>query len=74
MPALLVIQGRDSGARFDLTNLEGPLSIGRETGNLLQLQDNEVSRRHAEIRRVGGAFVLDDLKSSNGTFVNNRRV
>ncbi len=74
MPALLVIQGRDSGTRFDLTNLEGPLSIGRETGNLLQLQDNEVSRRHAEIRRVGGAFVLDDLKSSNGTFVNNRRV
>jgi two-component system, NtrC family, sensor kinase len=74
VPALLVIQGRDSGARFDLTNLEGPLSIGRETGNLLQLQDNEVSRRHAEIRRVGGAFVLDDLKSSNGTFVNNRRV
>ena len=74
MPALLVIQGRDSGARFDLTNLEGPLSIGRETGNLLQLQDNEVSRRHAEIRRVGGAFVLDYLKSSNGTFVNNRRV
>ena len=73
MPALLVIQGRDSGARFDLTNLEGPLSIGRETGNLLQLQDNEVSRRHAEIRRVGGAFVLDDLKSYNGTFVNNRR-
>ena len=74
MPSLLVIQGRDSGARFDLTNLEGPLSIGRETGNLLQLQDNEVSRRHAEIRRVGAAFVLDDLKSSNGTFVNNRRV
>lgn len=74
MPSLLVIQGRDSGARFDLTNLEGPLSIGRETGNVLQLQDNEVSRRHAEIRRVGAAFVLDDLKSSNGTFVNNRRV
>ncbi len=74
MPSLLVIQGRDSGARFDLTNLEGPLSIGRETGNLLQLQDNEVSRRHAEIRRVGATFVLDDLKSSNGTFVNSHRV
>jgi signal transduction histidine kinase len=74
VPSLLVIQGRDTGARFDLTNLEGPLSIGREIGNLLQLQDNEVSRRHAEIRRVGAAFVLDDLKSSNGTFVNNRRV
>lgn len=74
MPSLVVIQGRDSGTRFDLTDLEGPLSIGREIGNLLHLQDNEVSRRHAEIRRVGDTFVLDDLKSSNGTFVNNRRV
>jgi two-component system, NtrC family, sensor kinase len=74
VPSLVVIQGRDSGTRFDLTDLEGPLSIGREIGNLLHLQDNEVSRRHAEIRRVGDTFVLDDLKSSNGTFVNNRRV
>jgi signal transduction histidine kinase len=40
----------------------------------VQLDDNEVSRRHAEIRRVEGRFVVGDLKSSNGTYVNNRKV
>lgn len=74
MPSLLVVRGHATGSRFDLSNLEGRLSIGRETGNLVQLRDNEVSRRHAEVRRVGDSFVIDDLRSSNGTFVNNRRI
>ena len=34
----------------------------------------KVSRRHAEIRRVGAGFVVGDLKSSNGTYLNNRKV
>jgi signal transduction histidine kinase len=50
------------------------MSIGREAGNFVQLDDNEVSRRHAEIRRVGEGFVVGDLKSSNGTFLNDARV
>lgn len=74
MPSLYVIQGRNRGARFDLSTHEGAVSIGREAGNLIQLDDNEVSRRHAEIRRVDGGFVVGDLKSSNGTYVNNRKV
>jgi two-component system NtrC family sensor kinase len=74
VPSLLVVRGHATGSRFDLSNLEGRLSIGRETGNLVQLRDNEVSRRHAEVRRVGDSFVIDDLRSSNGTFVNNRRI
>ncbi len=74
MPSLFVIQGRNRGARYDLANHEGALSIGRETGNFVQLEDNEVSRRHAEIRRVGEVFVVGDLKSSNGTWLNNRKI
>ena len=74
MPSLFVIQGRNRGARFDLQANEGAISIGREAGNAVQVDDNEVSRRHAEIRRVGDAYVLGDLKSSNGTFVNDARV
>jgi signal transduction histidine kinase len=74
VPSLLVVRGHATGSRFDLSNLEGRLSIGRETGNLVQLRDNEVSRRHAEVRRVGDSFVIDDLRSSNGTFINNRRI
>ncbi|NDC53451.1 MAG: FHA domain-containing protein [Planctomycetia bacterium] len=74
MPTLLVIQGRDRGKRYDLAAHEGAVGIGRETGNVVQLDDNEVSRRHAEIRRVDGRVEVGDLKSSNGTYVNNRRV
>ena len=74
MPSLFVIQGRNRGSRYDLTNHEGAMSIGRESGNFVQLDDNEVSRRHAEIRRVGETFVVGDLKSSNGTWLNSRKI
>jgi two-component system NtrC family sensor kinase len=72
--ALVVTKGRNTGARFDLTGQPLAVTIGRESGNFIQLEDHEVSRRHAEIRRVGETLVLGDLKSSNGTFVNDRRV
>jgi two-component system NtrC family sensor kinase len=74
LPSLFVIQGQNRGARYDLAAHEGALTIGREAGNAIRLDDNEVSRRHAEIRRVGETFVVGDLKSSNGTFVNERRI
>ena len=74
MPSLFVIQGRNRGTRYDLTSHEGAMSIGREAGNFVQLEDNEVSRRHAEVRRVGESFIVGDLKSSNGTWLNNRKI
>ncbi len=74
MAALFVIQGRNKGARFDLAGQPLAVTIGRESGNFIKLEDHEVSRRHAEIRRVGETLVLGDLKSSNGTFVNDRKV
>ena len=74
MPSLFVIQGRNRGSRYDLTNHEGAMCIGREAGNFVQLDDNEVSRRHAEIRRIGETFVVGDLKSSNGTWLNSRKI
>jgi two-component system NtrC family sensor kinase len=74
LPALFVIQGFNRGSRFDLSGEEGAVSIGREAGNVIKLDDDEVSRRHAEIRRVGETFVVGDLKSSNGTFLNDERV
>ncbi len=74
MAALVVTKGRNTGARFDLAGQPLAVTIGRESGNFIQLEDHEVSRRHAEIRRVGEKLVLGDLKSSNGTFVNDRRV
>ncbi len=74
LPALFVIQGFNRGARFDFDGDVGAVSIGREAGNLVKLDDHEVSRRHAEIRRVGSTFIVGDLKSSNGTFLNDAKV
>lgn len=74
MAALFVIQGFNRGARFELGDHDGAVTIGRESGNFVKLDDHEVSRRHAEIRRVGKTFIVGDLKSSNGTFLNDSRV
>ncbi|XXF74934.1 adenylate/guanylate cyclase domain-containing protein [Myxococcaceae bacterium GXIMD 01537] len=48
--------------------------MGRHPSNTLRLVDREVSKEHAVIEQVGPDFVLRDLQSSNGTFVNGRRV
>lgn len=51
-----------------------PLTIGRDVDNDLVLDDRRVSRRHSEIRSRLGRYTLYDLQSTNGTFVNGRRV
>jgi Protein of unknown function (DUF3662)/FHA domain len=48
--------------------------IGRLQGSEVEIQDPGASRRHAEIRRDGGDFVVVDLGSTNGTLVNDRPV
>ena len=51
------------------------LSIGRESGNEVQLIDSEISRRHAEVRQIGPhRFEIVDLDSSNGTRVNGKKL
>ncbi|MBI3181371.1 MAG: FHA domain-containing protein [Myxococcales bacterium] len=49
-------------------------TLGRHPANTLRLVDREVSKEHACIERIGTTFLLRDLNSSNGTFVNGRRV
>ncbi|WP_414639383.1 adenylate/guanylate cyclase domain-containing protein [Archangium sp.] len=62
----------------DGTTGEFPLgeltTLGRHPSNTLRLVDREVSKEHATIERMGRDFILRDLGSSNGTFVNGRRV
>ncbi|TWT95927.1 Sensor protein ZraS [Botrimarina colliarenosi] len=72
MPSLFVIQGRDQGLRFPLN--EPLIGVGRVGGNAIQLNDTEVSRKHAVFEQTGEEFVLRDLNSSNGTFVNGQRI
>jgi signal transduction histidine kinase len=69
---LFVIRGNDQGTRFELNELT--VRLGRDSANEVQLHDTEVSRHHAQVVRSAGGVTLSDLDSSNGTFVNGRRV
>jgi adenylate cyclase len=65
---------RDATGRTIEFPIEGPSVIGRSAGVNIQVPDREVSRRHTAIEPENGSLVLKDLGSSNGTFLNGRRV
>jgi hypothetical protein len=55
--------------------LEGDvLTIGREASNPIAINDAEISRKHSQLVLQGGKYVLTDLGSTNGTFVNGQRL
>jgi len=66
---LAAISGKLKGAIFTLT--DEPLIIGRETAANVCVADASVSRRHSKIERRDADFVITDLESLNGTFINN---
>jgi Nif-specific regulatory protein len=68
-PRLTAIAGRLKGAVFSIE--EFPVVIGRETAATLCLADASVSRRHSQIEKDSDQFVILDLESLNGTFVND---
>ena len=68
-PRLAAISGKLKGAIFALN--EESLVIGRETAANLCLPDASVSRRHSKIEKHDTGFILTDLESLNGTFVND---
>lgn len=77
MPATgAVILTIRQGPRLDQTfELEQDvIALGREAGNDLIIEDPQVSRRHARLTRQGNSYVIEDLGSTNGTFVNGTRV
>ena len=65
---LRVLQGADRGRVFD--DLRTPITIGREEGNLVQLNDERISRYHVKIQEDDGRLVVTDLDSTNGTRIN----
>jgi FHA domain len=70
LPAVVVTSGPETGRRVEL-DLE--VAIGRQDTDLV-VEDPEVSRRHAVLRRSNGSVVVEDLDSTNGTFVNGERI
>jgi hypothetical protein len=67
-----VIDGADRGHEF--ADMPTPLTIGREEGNAIQLNDERVSRYHLKIQEDQDKIVLADLESTNGTKVNGECV
>ena len=61
-------------AQGERLGLVSGATVGREPGNVVRLDDDSVSARHAVIRHEGGRWWLEDLGSTNGTFVNDMRV
>jgi pSer/pThr/pTyr-binding forkhead associated (FHA) protein len=70
--SLRVLDGADRGRVFD--GLAPPITIGREEGNTIQLNDERVSRYHIKIQEDHDKLVLTDLESTNGTKVNGEDV
>jgi pSer/pThr/pTyr-binding forkhead associated (FHA) protein len=71
--ALLVVQrGPSAGSRFLLDT--DVVSAGRHPDSEIFLDDVTVSRRHAEFRRTGEGWVVADVGSLNGTYVNRDRI
>src|SRR5256885_13557742 len=67
-----VLDGADRGRVFQ--NLAPPITVGREEGNTIQLNDERVSRYHVKIQEDHDRLVITDLESTNGTRVNNEDV
>jgi pSer/pThr/pTyr-binding forkhead associated (FHA) protein len=67
-----VLDGADRGRVFQ--NLAPPITMGREEGNTIQLNDERISRYHAKIQEDNNKLVITDLESTNGTKVNNEDV
>jgi len=68
----LVLEGVDKGRVY--RQLTVPVTIGREEGNALRLNDERVSRYHAKVQTEDGDVILTDLESTNGTRVNGSTI
>jgi HD-GYP domain-containing protein (c-di-GMP phosphodiesterase class II) len=72
MPVLRVTTGAQKGKVHDIADEN--MVMGRESSGEIQVLDQGVSRRHAEIFRIGEMYFIRDLESRNGTFLNDKPV
>jgi hypothetical protein len=84
---ILTVDEQKAGQKFRTSNAylildgfqtfllrENVINIGRRLGNHIVIDDPRVSRSHAQIRAVRGRYVLFDLNSTGGTFINGQRI
>ncbi|RMG12605.1 MAG: FHA domain-containing protein [Planctomycetota bacterium] len=70
MPSLEILSGKHAGQVFSFA---GDAKIGKDDSCTIQLTDPGVSRFHAQVRVSGGTVQIEDLGSSNGTYVNFKK-
>ena len=69
---LRVLHGADRGKVFE--HLSTPVTVGREEGNTIQLNDERISRYHLKLQEDDDKVILTDLESTNGTKVNGEDI
>jgi len=69
---LVLKAGGEVGTVYPLETDE--VYVGRDEANDIVIHDAEVSRRHARLRRQGNSFVIEDMGSTNGTFIGGKRI
>src|SRR5262245_6874840 len=69
---LQVVRGRSVTSTRKLA--DGVTSLGRHDDCMIRIKSSQVSRRHCELFEAGGKLTIRDLGSSNGTFVNGKRI
>ncbi|MFM9428409.1 pSer/pThr/pTyr-binding forkhead associated (FHA) protein [Variovorax sp. GrIS 2.14] len=72
MPRMIVMS--DRGLIKQVSLRAGKTTLGRDADNVVVIDSNRVSRRHAVLIKEGSSVWVRDLGSSNGTFVNDERV
>src|SRR5215208_5825319 len=68
---LIVVDGPNQGTEFDIS---GSSVIGRDPSSGIVLDDPEASRRHASVSAAGESITVEDLGSTNGTYVAGERI
>ncbi|WP_104105072.1 FHA domain-containing protein [Nocardioides sp. 616] len=69
---LLVVEGANAGERAELA--DAPLLIGRGSDAAIRLDDDYVSTRHARVAASGDQWYVEDLGSTNGTYIGSSRL
>lgn len=72
MAIAIITRGSQPGRR--ITIVHWPATIGRDASSIIPIDDNRVSRHHARIKKRDRLYILEDLQSKNGTWLNGDKV
>ena len=72
MAIAIISRGKQAGRRLTITTW--PASIGRDSSSTIALDDTRASRYHARIKKRDKLYILEDLQSKNGTYLNGDKI